>query len=102
MPIVPQFPQAPGRLFEQLIAGLSDRLRKVEARILVLDPGVLVTTRVGVIPGSYTSGQPTVKFTGQPAATGPYPVWSGYTPLAGDTVLCVPYGRSYIVMGTFA
>lgn len=102
MSMLPPFPQPLHTRFPDRLANLVGRLRLVESRTAVLDVGVLVCTRVGTIPGSYTSGQPTVQFAGQSAPTGPYPVLTGYSPAPGDTVLCVPNGLSYIVMGTFA
>lgn len=96
------FPQPPGDRFGLMLAGVLDSVRKLEARTAVLDVGVLVSARSGTIAAGYVSGQPTVTFAGQSASTGPYPVWQGYTPTAGDTVLCLPLGQSYIVMGKYA
>ncbi len=102
MPYQPPFPQPPANRFGMILAGLMEDVRKLKARTVVLDPGVQVCARSGTIPGSYTTGQPTVVFAGQSAASGPYPVLHGYTPAANDLVLCVPLGQSYIVMGTYA
>lgn len=102
MTMLPPFPQPLESRFSALIAGLVSRLRKVEARTAVLDTGVLVCNRTGVIPGSYTSGDPTVVLAGQTAATGPYPCLSGYTPAAGATVLLAPLGQSYVILGTYS
>lgn len=102
MGVQPPFPQPPGNRFEQLLGSLADGVRKLQARTSVLDPGSLVCARSGTIPGTYTSGQPTVVFAGQTAASGPFPVYQGYTPAANDTVLCLPLGQSYIVIGKYA
>jgi hypothetical protein len=102
MTFEPPFPRPVGDRFNQLLASLAARLRKVEAKTVTLDTGVLVCNRVGTIPGSYTSGDATVLFAGQSAASGPYPSLSTYTPHAGDTVLCVPNGQSYVILGKFS
>ena len=102
MSMLPPFPQPLEGRFGALIGRLVARLNKIEARTAVLDSGVLVCNRTGQIPGSYTSGDPTVVLSGQAAATGPYPCLSTYTPAANAVVLLVPLGQSYIVVGTYS
>lgn len=98
----PTTPQPPAGRFGATIASLVARVRKLESRTSVLDAGVLVSTRTGTIPGSYTSGDPTVLFAGQTTASGPYKCMDLYTPAAGDTVLLVPLGQSYVILGTYS
>lgn len=81
---------------------LQARVTALEARAVVLDSGVYVCNRSGVIDPSWTSGDPHVTLDGQSALTGPYPVLSSYTVTAGAHVLLLPLGQSYIVAGTFS
>jgi hypothetical protein len=86
--------------FEQWIARAERRLKRLEARCQVLE-GPNVVAYTGTIPGSYTSGDPTVLLpTG--VTLGPLPHLSSYTPHAGDTVYLAPLGGSYVVMGTYS
>jgi hypothetical protein len=78
----------------ELVAGL----RALQSKTAVLETGCLVTPYVGTIPATYTSGHPTVTLaTG--VTIGPLQYVDTYTPHAGDTVLCVPVGQAYIVVG---
>jgi hypothetical protein len=95
-------PKPVGDRFPDVIAAVLRRLKIVEQRVQVLDPGCFVVCYTGKIPVSYVSGDPTVVITGQTAAIGPLKVLGWYTPHAGDTVLLVPAGQTYIVAGTFS
>lgn len=96
------FPRAIGDRFGDLIASLSKRVGLLERRTAVLDSGMWVVHYTGTIPGSYVSGDPQVTITGQSTPSGPYPCLTWYTPHAGDTVLLIPVGQSYIVAGTYS
>lgn len=88
--------------FMAAIRTVLARVTRLEQRTLVLDPGNWVVPYTGQIPVSYTTGDPTVVITGQQAATGPYKCLTSYTPHAGDTVLLIPVGQTYIVAGTYS
>lgn len=88
--------------FTEALRKIVARIGRLEQRTLVLDPGCFVVCYTGQIPGSYVSGDPTVVITGQTTATGPYKYLTSYTPHAGDTVLLIPAGQTYIVAGTYA
>lgn len=94
----------PLALAQRLPANLED-LREFVAlllqRTLVLEDGCNVVNYVATISATYTSGQPTVTMP-DGSTGGPFPVWSGYTPHANDTVLMVPNGQSFVILGTFA
>ncbi|MGH3437146.1 MAG: hypothetical protein ACRDRN_11845 [Sciscionella sp.] len=87
--------------FMAAIRALLGRVQRMEQRTLVLDPGCLVVCYTGMIPASYTTGDPTVVITGQSTASGPYQHLTSYTPHANDTVLLIPAGQTYIVAGTY-
>jgi hypothetical protein len=56
--------------------------------------------RLATIPGTYTSGRPTVIFDGEgTASTRTYLYLSSYVPAAGDRVLVAMVGRSGIILG---
>ncbi|MFE1630738.1 hypothetical protein ACFLFF_28755 [Brevibacillus reuszeri] len=55
--------------------------------------------RMGMIPGTYMSGLPTVQFDGETvASTKRYPCFGSYTPRAGDRVLLARVGHGWVVM----
>lgn len=57
-------------------------------------------TKLGTIPASYTTGKPTVQFDGESSAsTKQYPYLASYTPVAGDRVLLVRIGNSWVIQG---
>ncbi len=93
-----RFSLSPEQRFEDFIRQASARLRVLEQLAVLLEPGCLVTAYTGTIPGTYTSGQPTVALASG-TVLGPLDYLASYTPAAGDTVLCVPAGQSYIVVG---
>lgn len=88
--------------FAKGLGELVKRVARLEQRTQMLDPGMFVTHYTGQIPGTYTSGDPTVVLTGQTAASGPFKCLTSYTPHANDVVLLIPVGQTYIVAGTFA
>lgn len=93
-----RFPQPLGERFPAGMAQILARLKALEAKTMVLETGCFVVAYVGTIPGTYTSGNPTVELaTG--VVLGPLQYVSTYTPTASATVLVVPAGQSYIVVG---
>lgn len=57
-------------------------------------------TRLAVIDPAHTTGRPRVTFDGEATlSTKTYPHLSSYTPAAGDRVLLVPSGTSYVIVG---
>lgn len=96
------FPLPLEERFTRAIKSLLTRVTRLEQRTLVLDPGCFVVPYTGQIPATYVSGDPTVVITGQAAASGPYKCLTSYTPHAGDTVLLVPVGQTYIIAGTYS
>ncbi len=55
--------------------------------------------RMGTISAGYVSGRPTVQFDNEPAPSAKaYPYCSRYTPSAGDRVLLVPAGNSWVIV----
>ncbi|PZN05072.1 MAG: hypothetical protein DIU76_08290 [Bacillota bacterium] len=56
--------------------------------------------RLGTIPAGYTSGRPQVQWDGETAPSSrTYPYLSSYTPAAGDRVLAVRAGRTWVILG---
>ena len=56
--------------------------------------------RIGTIPGTYSSGRPTVLFDGEAtASTKTYPYLSSYAPVAGNRVALLPFGNTWLVIG---
>lgn len=96
-----RFPLTVEERYEAFIKSTSARLRVLEQLAVLLEPGCLVTAYTGTIPGTYTSGKPTVTLASG-TVLGPLDYLKSYTPAAGDTVLCVPAGQSYIVVGALA
>lgn len=59
-----------------------------------------IVIRMGTIPGGYAGGRPTVQFDGESiASTKTYPYLGSYTPTAGDRVLLVRAGHTWVVLG---
>jgi len=55
---------------------------------------------IGIIPASYTAGNPTIIFDGESVASiKAYPYLSSYTPTAEDRVLIAVVGHSAVVLG---
>lgn len=96
------FPLPTADRFPELLRDFQRRLRRLEGKCLVLDTGNYVTPYIGVIPGSYTSGDATVVLLGQSTPIGPFKSLSSYSPTAGATVLLIPVGQTYIIAGTFS
>lgn len=58
------------------------------------------TNRMGTIDPAYTSGLPRVQFDGEDEVSGKtYPHLASYTPSAGDRVVLLPVGHSYVILG---
>jgi hypothetical protein len=56
--------------------------------------------KIATIPGSYTSGRPTLLFDGESSATvRTWPYLSVYSPAANDRVLVAMAGHSGVVLG---
>jgi hypothetical protein len=57
-------------------------------------------TKLGTIPASYTTGKPTVQFDGESSPSVKcYPYIESYTPSAGDRVLLIRVGNSWVIQG---
>lgn len=65
-----------------------------------LTPARPLLTRLGTIPATYSgSGLPTVQFDGESApSTRTYPRAHSYTPAAGDRVLLIGHGSTWVVL----
>lgn len=96
-----QFAQPLEARWQKAFAALITRLRHLEQITQVLDPGCFVVPYIATISASYVSGNPMVVM---PAGNtvGPCQYLSSYTPTASATVLVVPAGQSYIVLGTLS
>lgn len=56
--------------------------------------------RLGEIGPDYKSGRPSIIFSGETKASGKkYPYLSSYKPAAGDKVLLIRAGNSFVVLG---
>lgn len=56
--------------------------------------------RLATVDPAYASGRPRVTFDGETTLSGKaYPRLSSYVPVAGDRVLMVPSGTSYVIIG---
>jgi hypothetical protein len=56
--------------------------------------------RLATVDPGHTSGQPRVTFDGEDSMSQKaYPYLASYTPAAGDRVLMVPAGTSYVILG---
>jgi hypothetical protein len=59
--------------------------------------------RLAVVDPAYTTGWPRVTFEGETTLSGKqYPHLDSYTPAAGDRVVLVPVGTTYLVIGRVA
>lgn len=84
--------------FAKFIRDASKDIAGLKQLTAVLEMGSYVTPYTGVIDAGYVSGRPLVDLpTG--VQIGPCPYNSSYTPHAGDSVLLVPSGQTYIVVG---
>jgi hypothetical protein len=93
------FPTPPEARFASTVKGLLTRVNLLEQRTQQFDSGTLLQTVTGVVDPAYTVGQPMVTITGSAVLTGPYQCVSSYVPVAGDSVLLLPSGATYIVIG---
>lgn len=84
--------------FEQAMKQLAIDIPALKQLTTVLEFGCLVTSYLGTIDAGYGSGRPMVDLPGG-AVIGPCPYVASYTPHAGDSVLLVPVGQQYIVVG---
>lgn len=56
--------------------------------------------RLGQVDTDYTTGRPSIIFSGEyKASSKKYPYLSAYTPKAGDKVLLIKVGNSYVILG---
>jgi len=95
--VTQRYPDPPSRALPAGLRQLAADVQRLKTVTAVLEPGCLVTAFLGTIPAGYTSGHPTVTLpTG--ATLGPLQYANTYTPHAGDTVLCVPVGQTYIIV----
>jgi hypothetical protein len=85
----------------ELFRRTNARLGALERRTLPLESGCQVVAYVGTIPSSYVSGDPTVVLASG-TVLGPCRYVTTYTPAANATVLAVPAGQEYIVVGALA
>lgn len=93
-----RFPVPLEQRFEQFMKQAATDLQKLKTITAVMEVGCYVNGYVGTIPGTYTSGDPTVTLaTG--TVLGPLQHLASYSPAAGDTVLLVPVGQTYVVAG---
>jgi hypothetical protein len=59
--------------------------------------------RLAVVDSGYTTGWPKVTFEGEGTLSGKqYPHLDSYTPAAGDRVVLVPVGTTYLIIGSVA
>ena len=91
-----RYAPSPGERFAKGSAQLAADVARLKTLTASLEAGCLVTCYLGTIPAGYTSGHPTVTLDSG-ATLGPLQYASTYTPHAGDRVLCVPAGQTYIV-----
>lgn len=92
-----QFARPPAHRMKEAAGQYGSILRELLAKTAMLETGCLVTPYIGTIPAGYSSGRPTVTL--QTGVTiGPLQYNKNYTPAAGDTVLCVPAGQTYVVV----
>lgn len=94
-----RFPLSVEERFGQQLRELAQAVRALQNRTMWLETGCAVVAYVGTIPASYTSGHPTVVLANG-TVLGPCQYVASYTPTAGATVLAVPAGQSYIVVGS--
>lgn len=91
-----RYPPAPAERFAEGTGQLAADVARLKTVASVLEPGCLVTCYLGTIPAGYTSGHPTVTLDSG-TVLGPLQYANTYTPHAGDRVLCVPAGQTYII-----
>lgn len=91
-----QFAQPLNRRMREAAGQYGSILRELLAKTAMLEPGCLVTPYLGTIPAGYTSGHPTVTLDSG-VTLGPLQYASTYTPHAGDRVLLVPAGQTYVI-----
>lgn len=65
-----------------------------------ISPAPKSATRLATIDPAYASGRPRVTFDGETTlSTRLYPYLSSYAPAAGDRVLLLRSGRTWVVLG---
>lgn len=57
------------------------------------------TARLGTVDPAYTSGNPKITFDGESTLSGKTYLYAGYTPTAGDRVVLLPVGNSWLILG---
>lgn len=57
------------------------------------------TPLLGTVDPAYTSGNPKITFDGETTLSGKTYLYAGYTPKAGDRVVLLPVGNSYLIIG---
>jgi hypothetical protein len=95
--VTERYPVDLERRFQQYTRQVSKDLQQLKQLSMLLEPGCLVTAYTGTIDAGYTSGRPMVDLPSG-AVIGPCPYNAAYTPVAGDSVLLVPSGQTYIVV----
>ena len=83
------------------LAGIQQRIARLETRTSGIDSGFPLAVLPGVIVSTYTTGEPQVFVNGSATPSGPYQVLASYTPAAGDQVILAPVGpsKAYVVLG---
>lgn len=95
-----QYPSGLDDRFAADLGALYRRVTMLENRTGNIDSGTLIQTLTGTIDPAYTGvGNPSVQISGAASLTGPYQYLSGYAPAAGDNVLLVPSGTTYVIAG---
>lgn len=87
------------RRVADMLARLQTRVTLLESRTAGIDSGTNIQTTTGTVDPAYTTGQPMVTLKGASSLSGPYQRLAAYTPTAGDLVLMIPNGATYIVAG---
>jgi hypothetical protein len=94
----------PGRplvpLHQRDASGKATLERRVKALEIRADNTLPAQT--GVVSPSYTSGNPMVTVGSDTSATGPYEHLASYSPAAGDPVVLVRVGGTWVVIGKTA
>lgn len=57
------------------------------------------TPRLGTVDPAYTTGDPKITFDGETSLSGKTYPYAGYTPQAGDRVVLLPVGNSWLIVG---
>lgn len=92
----------PPPLEQRFAAGVRDMLRRLQAlenRTAKVSSGDWLYARLGTVDPGYVSGLPQVTVDGDAGLTGPYAHLASYTPAAGDRVLLIPQGTTFVVAG---